>query len=131
MPYLLDTNAAIAIVNHPSSPVGRRARFEHPGEVAISAIVAHELYYGSFRSSRPRHNVDVVDALRFPIIEFDRNDARQAGTLRAILAAEGRPIGPYDVLIAGQALARGMTLVTDNLREFSRIRDLRIEDWHV
>lgn len=91
--------------------------------------MAHELFYGAFRSRRSRTNLDRVDALRFPIVEFDGDDARQSGAIRAELAAQGTPIGPYDVLIAGQALNRGLTLVTRNLREFGRVAGLRVEDW--
>jgi tRNA(fMet)-specific endonuclease VapC len=70
-----------------------------------------------------------IEALRFEVVEFDREDARKAGELRASLAASGTPIGPYDVLIAGQALARGLVLITHNMREFRRVPDLAIEDW--
>ncbi len=62
-------------------------------------------------------------------IEFDKEDARQAGKIRALLASKGTPIGPYDVLIAGQAMARNMVLVTRNTDEFERIPGLRLEDW--
>jgi tRNA(fMet)-specific endonuclease VapC len=75
-------------------------------------------------SARPAR----VDALRFEVLDFDREDARQAGELRARLAAAGTPIGSYDVLIAGQALARALTL-THNTSEFQRVPGLRIEDW--
>ena len=70
-----------------------------------------------------------MDALQFEVLDFDREDARQAGELRARLAAAGTPIGTYDVLIAGQALARAMTLVTHNIGEFQRVPELRVEDW--
>jgi tRNA(fMet)-specific endonuclease VapC len=63
------------------------------------------------------------------VLEFDQEDARQAGEIRALLALRGTPIGPYDVLIAGQAKARRLTLVTRNTAEFSRVHDLRIENW--
>jgi len=66
--------------------------------------------------------------LQFEVVEFDREDARQAGELRAALAAAGTPIGPY-VLIAGQALARSLILVTHNTGEFQRVPGLRFEDW--
>ena len=92
-------------------------------------FVAHELFYGAFKSRREGRNLDRLDAMRFPVIDFDRDDARQAGLVRAELAARGTPIGPYDVLIAGQALARNLTLVTRNTREFSRVPELRVEDW--
>ena len=79
-----------------------------------SAVVIHELYYGAFKSQRVEKNVARVDALQFPVLEFDQEDARQAGEIRAHLASKGTPIGPYDVLIAGQAKARNLTLVTHN-----------------
>ena len=63
------------------------------------------------------------------MIEFDKEDARQAGKIRALLASKGTPIGPYDVLIAGQAMARNMVLVTRNTDEFARMPGLRVEDW--
>jgi tRNA(fMet)-specific endonuclease VapC len=72
-----------------------------------------------------------IDALRFEIVEFDQEDARRAGEIRAALAKAGAPIGPYDVLIAGQALARSLTLVTHNVREFGRVEGLVVEDWEV
>uniref|UniRef100_UPI00325BD26F PIN domain-containing protein n=2 Tax=Pseudomonadota TaxID=1224 RepID=UPI00325BD26F len=72
---------------------------------AISAIVAHELFYGAYKSQRAVQNVGLVESLQFPALEFDLDDARHAGALRAKLARAGSPIGPYDVLVAGQALA--------------------------
>jgi tRNA(fMet)-specific endonuclease VapC len=74
-------------------------------------------------------NVARVDALQFPVLEFDQEDARQAGEVRAHLASKGTPIGPYDVLIAGQAKARKLTLVTHNTTEFQRVPGLKVEDW--
>jgi tRNA(fMet)-specific endonuclease VapC len=127
--YLLDTNVVIALLNDAGSAVARRARQHPPRDVAISSVVAHELYYGAFRSQRVTYNLAVVDSLQLAVLEFDREDARQAGAVRASLAAQGVPIGPYDVLIAGQALARNMILVSNNQREFSRVPGLQIEDW--
>jgi tRNA(fMet)-specific endonuclease VapC len=129
MRYLLDANVVIALLKDRASKAARRARRETPGDVAISAIVAHELYYGAFRSQRAANNIALVDALQFAVLEFDREDARQAGQVRALLAGSGTPIGPFDVLIAGQALSRAMILVTHNTREFRRVPGLRIEDW--
>lgn len=128
MKYLLDANAVIALLNgHPS--INARIRGEHPANIGLPAIVAHELYYGAFKSERRERNVGLVDALQFEVLTFDREDARQAGEIRAELAKQGRPIGPYDVLIAGQAKARGLTLVTHNVAEFNRVTGLVIEDW--
>jgi tRNA(fMet)-specific endonuclease VapC len=129
MRFLLDANAVIALLNDATSKLARRARRERPGDVSISAIVAHELFYGAFKSRRTGHNVAVVDALQFAVLEFDKEDARQAGQVRAHLAARGTPIGPYDVLIAGQAVARNLILITNNTNEFGRVPGLRIEDW--
>jgi tRNA(fMet)-specific endonuclease VapC len=129
MRYLLDTNAVIGLLNDPNSKLARRARQERPVNIAIPAVVAHELFYGAFKSQRAAHNIALVDALQFAVIEFDKEDARQAGQVRAFLASKGTPIGPYDVLIAGQALARGMILVTHNMDEFGRVPELRFEDW--
>jgi tRNA(fMet)-specific endonuclease VapC len=129
MKYLLDANAVIALLNNTTSRTARRARRHKPGDVGIPAIVVHELYYGAFRSQRTARNVALIDALQFEVLELDHRDAREAGEIRALLAARGAPIGPYDVLIAGQARARKLTLVTRNTAEFVRVPDLRIEDW--
>ena len=129
MRYLLDTNAVICLLNDQKSAVARRARRNKPADICISSIVAHELFYGAFKSQRAERNVALVDALRLLVLDFDREDARQAGEIRAALALEGTPIGPYDVLIAGQAKARGLILVTHNIDEFARVPKLRIEDW--
>ena len=129
MRYLLDANAVIAMLRDVRSRPALRARQEPLGDVAVSVIVMQELYYGAFKSARVARNLAAVDALRFPILEFDREDARRAGEIRAALSEIGLIIGPYDVLIAGQAAARDLTLVTHNTREFARAPGLRIEDW--
>jgi tRNA(fMet)-specific endonuclease VapC len=129
MRYLLDANVVIGLLNDARSKLARRARRERPADIAIPAIVAHELFYGAFKSARASQNVALVDALQFTVIEFDKEDARHAGEVRALLAARGTPIGPYDVLIAGQAKARNLTLVTHNTDEFGRVPGLRLIDW--
>ncbi|HEY9870171.1 MAG TPA: type II toxin-antitoxin system VapC family toxin [Candidatus Obscuribacterales bacterium] len=131
MRYLLDANAVIALLNDANSQTSKRVRLHKPADIGISAIVAHELCYGSFKSRRREENVAVIDSLQFEVLEFDKEDAREAGRLRAALALQGTPIGPYDVLIAGQALARKLVLVTRNISEFERIPDLQVEDWQV
>ena len=127
--YLLDANVVIGLLNDATSKLARRARRERPADIAISAIVAHELFYGAFKSRRGAQNVALIDALQFAVLEFDKEDARQAGELRALLAARGTPVGPYDVLIAGQAKARNLILVTHNRDEFGRVPGLRLDDW--
>jgi tRNA(fMet)-specific endonuclease VapC len=126
--FLLDSNAVIALMKGHSGFL-TRLRQHQPRDFGISAIVAHELFYGAYKGQRTAENLARVDALQFEVLDFDREDARQTGELRARLAAAGTPIGSYDVLIAGQALARGLTLVTHNTGEFQRVPELRIEDW--
>ncbi len=130
MRYLLDTNTLIAILNDPGSPASRRLRDHPPSDVAISSIVAYELYDGAFKSARRVENAGRVDALQLQVLPFDREDAWHAGDVRAALERSGTPIGSYDTLIAGQARSRDLVLATNNSREFSRVDGLRIEDWH-
>lgn len=129
MRYLLDANAVIALLNDSTSPIARRIRRYAPRDFGVPAVVIHELYYGAFKSQRVAKNVARVDGLQFPVLELDQEDARHAGEIRAHLAAKGTPIGPYDVLIAGQAKARELTLVTSNTTEFTRVSGLKVEDW--
>ena len=129
--YLLDTNAVIALLGGRSVIFAEKIMERSPGSIALPAVVMHELYYGAHRSKRVAHNLETLRLLSadFPILDFDQQDAFASGEIRAALAAQGTPIGPYDVLIAGQARARGLVLVTNNLREFERVDGLRIEDW--
>ena len=129
MRYLLDANVVIGLLNDARSKLTRRAQREKPADIAISAIVAQELFYGAFKSQRAAQNAALIDSLQFEVLEFDKEDARQAGELRALLASRGTPIGPYDVLIAGQAKSRNLILVTNNTEEFGRVPGLRLEDW--
>lgn len=126
--FLIDTNAVIAALKGHAGLLAQLRR-QRPEDVAISSIVAHELYYGAFHGRRVAENLARVDALQFSVVEFDREDARASGEIRAALASAGKTIGPYDVLIAGQALSRGLILVTRNTREFARVNGLRLEDW--
>jgi tRNA(fMet)-specific endonuclease VapC len=116
MRYLLDANAVIALLNDTTTPIARRIRRHAPRDVGVSAVVLHELYYGAFKSRRLEQNVARVDALLFPVVEFDQEDARQAGEIRALLASKGTPIGPYDVLIAGLVSPVGIEPTTYRLR---------------
>ncbi len=97
----------------------------------MPAIVAHELYFSAYKSAHGAHNLNILRLFTkdIPVLEYDQRDAMHAGELRALLAARGTPIGSYDVLIAGQAKARGMTVVTNNVGEFGRVAGLSIEDW--
>lgn len=128
MKYLLDSNAVIALMKGHSGFVSELRR-HRPQDFAIPAIVAHELFYCAYKGQRVAENLARVDALQFETLDFDKEDARMAGEIRAALASLGTPIGAYDVLIAGQAIARDLILITRNVREFERVHKLRFEDW--
>jgi tRNA(fMet)-specific endonuclease VapC len=127
--YVFDTNVMIALMKGRRRLLEARIQIQEADAIAISSIVAFELYFGAFNSVRQSENLAVLGSLRFPILPFDANDAFHAGHIRASLKSKGTPIGPFDSLIAGQALARNLTLVTNNVREFRRVPGLRIEDW--
>lgn len=129
--FLLDANAMISVLRRGSrSSVAARMR-EHAGAMATSMLVAEELYRGAWRSRRVDENLEAVDELLAvaPPIDFAREDARVAGRIDATLSAKGARIGPFDTLIAGQAMVRDLILVTHNMREFGRVAGLRTEDW--
>jgi tRNA(fMet)-specific endonuclease VapC len=132
--FLLDTNICIALMNDSSEAV--RRRFERAlaakHEIFVSSIATFELWYGVFKSSRVRLNSDRLEAfLEGPvgILYFDDDDARSTGLINAELKAAGKPIGSYDVLMAGQAIQKNLTLVTANISEFSRVKGLASQDW--
>ena len=129
--YLLDTNASIRVLNGSSGPLIARLRSHAPSEIRLSSITRAELLYGARRSARVAQNLRLLAAFFAPLVSlpFDDECAEEYGALRASLAATGRPIGPNDLLIASTAVAHDLTLVTHNLREFSRIAGLKIKDW--
>lgn len=129
--HILDTHTVIALIGGESDRLVSRVFDQPPGSIALSSIVVYELYFGAFKSARVAHNLETLRLLfeDFAILDFDRNDAFAAGEIRAVLAAKGTPIGPCDVLIAGQAKARHLTVVTSNVGEFKRVDGLRVEDW--
>jgi len=127
--YLLDTNAVIALLAAAPSGVKERVQRHSPKDVFVSTLVMFELYYGAYRSQRIERNLELIENILLPKLEFDTGDALAAGQIRASLANIGKPIGPYDVLIAGQAFSRGFCLITRNLAEFQRVPGLLIEDW--
>jgi tRNA(fMet)-specific endonuclease VapC len=132
--YLLDTNACIALINGSEINVRRRLKRAVAREsvILLSSIVAFELWYGVAKSQRKDSNTQRLETFLGGPLEwavFDEDDARAAGTVRAELEAVGRPVGAYDVLLAGQARRRGATLVTSNTAEFARVQGLKWEDW--
>ncbi len=134
MIYLLDTNAVIAILK--GQPVAVRTRLRRVApkatSIAVPSIVLFELWYGVARSERRRENTERLRVFlsgAVSVISVDADTAATAGEVRAALEATGKPIGPYDLLIAAQALRLRATLVTANVAEFARVRGLVWQDW--
>lgn len=126
---LLDTNTVIHCLKG-REPVSSKFLAAAPSELAIPSVVAYELEYGSLKISSPRRRRILLGMLAsLEEAPFDRGAAREAARIRVELERRGAGIGPLDLLIAGTALSRGATLATNNTREFSRIRGLRLEDW--
>ncbi|MDH6532500.1 tRNA(fMet)-specific endonuclease VapC [Aurantimicrobium minutum] len=130
MGYLFDTNIFIHLQRNRDEHLAERIQNVVVGS-GISSISVMEMYYGVARSRQPENNLIMTRSLLSIIstLEYSEADAYETGMLRAELAREGTPIGPFDVCIAGQARARKLTLVTANIREFERVPGLRVENW--
>lgn len=128
--YLLDTNIVIYTAKNKPKVV-KNAFDAHYGQVCISTVTLMELIYGAEKSSAPERNLSVIEgfAARVDVLPYDNDAAIHTGQIRAELATRGKPIGPYDQMIAGHARSLGLILVTNNLREFERIAGLRLENW--
>ena len=133
VPYLLDTDACIYLINRRAGYERLIAHFEKLayGEILISSISAAELEFGIAKSKRGAENRNryALFIARFEIAPFDDGAASAYGPLRAALESSGTPIGPLDTLIAAHALCLNATLITNNVREFSRVEKLKIENW--
>ena len=131
MIYLLDSNTCIAFLRSRSSLVKQALQRVQAEDIALCSIVVAELYEGAYRSAQQANNLNKVGQFvaRFMVLPFDTIAAEIAGQQGANLAALGTPIGPHDLQIAAIALAHDLTLVTHNVREFSRVNGLRIDDW--
>jgi tRNA(fMet)-specific endonuclease VapC len=134
--YLLDTNAVVALLRNKPARVRERFReAQQAGDyLAISSVVLFELWYGVAKSGRIQENTERLRILLsgdLDVLDFDDEDAQTAGRTRADLEKDGTPIGAYDLLIASQALRRGLTVVTTNTGEFSRVAGLSWQDWTI
>lgn len=131
MRYLLDTNVCVDFLTGRYPKVAKRIEGSAPEDLRLSSVVVAELRYGADHSSRRRTNHARIDLLIREIesLDFDLLAAAAYGRVRAQLEAEGTPIGPNDMFIAAHALSRRLTLVTDNLAEFGRVRGLKAESW--
>ncbi len=128
--YLLDTNACIAWLRNDKSVV-RRVVLAGEGNIFICAPVKAELWFGACKSLRVTENQERLQQFfdDLPSLPFDDASARHFGEIRAPLARQGKPLGPYDLQIAAIALARNLTVITDNVGEFSRVPGLTTENW--
>ena len=131
--YLLDTNVCIEIIKGRSAI---RARFQlattEGVTLFVSSVSTFELWYGVEKSDRQQVNRRLVESFLagpLQVLSFDEEDAERAGEVRSVLELQGKMIGPFDTLIAGQALRHKLTLVTANTREFSRVKGLELENW--
>lgn len=126
---MLDTNIVSELIRNPAGPAARRARQEADA-VCVSIIVAAELRYGCARKGSPQLLRKVETFLaEVPVLPFDAPADAIYGRIRMELEAVGQPIGPNDLLIAAHAHAIGATVVTANVREFQRVRGLKVENW--
>ena len=131
MKYMLDTNICIYAIKKKPPAVIRRILATNPEQLCISSITYAELMYGAEKSQwkeRSRTALALMMA-SITILNFDGKAAEMYGMIRAELEARGTPIGSMDMLIAAHAMAEELTVVTNNIREFSRIEELRVEDW--
>lgn len=127
---MLDTNI-IAYINNDRFGVNRAFETHKSDELYISAVALAELEYGVYKSSRPMHNQDMITLIlnNVEVLPFDEDAAMEYGIIRAGLEKLGKVIGANDMLIAAHARSRGLTLVTNNTREFERVEGLATENW--
>ncbi|AMO46495.1 tRNA(fMet)-specific endonuclease VapC [Kosakonia oryzendophytica] len=128
--FMLDTNICIFTIKNKPETV-RRAFNQRDGQMCISSITLMELIYGAEKSAAPEKNLRVVEGFtaRLEVLPYGIDASVHTGQLRAELAREGAPIGPYDAMIGAHARSLGLILVTNNTREFVRIPGLRLQDW--
>jgi tRNA(fMet)-specific endonuclease VapC len=133
--YLLDTNAWIAYLRLSNPALTQKIQQTASTDIRLCSVVLAELYYGAFHGSSAfqAHNLTLLAQLcqQFLSVPFDDQAAEHYGKIRADLAAKGTPIGPTDLMIAAIAMTHGLTLVTHNTTEFSRVLGLTLEDWRI
>ena len=127
---MLDTDTCIYTIKNKPEAV-RQSFATHDGQMCVYAVTQMELIYGVEKSGSPEKNLRIVEGFlaRLELRDFDASAAAHSGEIRAALAKMGRPIGPYDHMIAGHARSLGLVLVTNNQAEFGRVPGLRLENW--
>ncbi|MBA4372967.1 MAG: VapC toxin family PIN domain ribonuclease [Thermodesulfovibrio sp.] len=133
MKYLLDTNICIYLIKQKPQKVLKHFQSHAIGDIGISSITLAELRYGVSKSLHVEKNRQALEEFVLPleIADFDERAAGEYGIVRAELEKAGKPIGAMDMLIGAHALALGVTLVTNNIKEFKQIKSLKIVDWSV
>jgi len=133
MIFLPDTNVWIRFLNHRESLVKKRFLSTDPATIWLCSIVKAELFFGAMKSSRIRENLTLLDELfeNFESFSFEDDAAKKYGEIRSVLARQGTPIGPNDLMIAAIAAVHDAVLITHNTREFMRVTDLKVEDWEL
>ncbi len=128
--YMLDTNIAIYTIKSKPSEV-REAFKAHDGQMCISAVTLMELMYGAEASAAVERNLRDIEgfAARLEVLPYDHDAAAHTGQLREELKKLGRPIGPYDEMIAGHARSQGLVVVTNDMRQFENVPGLRLANW--
>ena len=131
MRYMLDTNICIYVIKHKPEKVFQKLQTIHPEDVCISSVTYAELVHGVEKSAAMEKNRLALSMLlaNMEILDFDAVAANCYGKIRADLEKKGTPIGPLDMMIAGHAQSLGYTIVTNNVKEFSRVAALKIENW--
>lgn len=131
MRYMLDTNICIYSIKHKPEQVFLRLQEHNPADICISSVTYAELVYGVEKSQAVEKNRLALTLLlsNIEILNFDALAAESYGKIRADLEKQGTPIGPLDIMIAGHAKSLGYTVVTNNTKEFKRIKDLKLENW--
>ncbi len=128
--YMLDTDICIYTIKN--RPLELRDRFnQEAAHICMSAVTLAELMFGAEKSSQTERNLSVVEnfSARMPVLPFGEKASAHFGEIRAVLERKGESIGPYDLMIAGHARSEGLVVVSNNIKEFSRVEGLRIENW--
>jgi tRNA(fMet)-specific endonuclease VapC len=129
--YILDTNTCIYFLNRSSEKIITKMKSLSPSHIKLSAITVAELFFGAEKSKAQKKNWKIVQSFidNFDLIPFDANCCQNYAKIRALLEKSGSPIGPMDLLIASITLTHNLTLVTNNIKEFKRIKGLSLENW--
>ena len=131
MNFLIDTNICIYIMNKRPPEVIHRFKNIEVGQIGISTITVSELNYGASKSNLRKQNFKRLEEFLAPfeIIPYSQSASKYYGEIRSRLENQGNVIGPLDLLIAANALSKNLTLVTNNEKEFKRIKSLKVENW--